>query len=66
MFGCLNIQQKNFIYVQLWDLDNILQGSRNTQSENGVVDNDVDSDDEDEMDVDNNTSKFTKGKIWLP
>lgn len=50
--------------MQLWDLDNILQGSRNTQrNENGVVDNDVDSDNEDEMDVDNNTSKFTKGRI---
>ncbi|RHN61720.1 hypothetical protein MtrunA17_Chr4g0039691 [Medicago truncatula] len=48
--------------LKLWDLDNILQGSRNTQrNENGGVDNDVDSDNEDEMDVDNNTSKFTKG-----
>ncbi|CAK8530429.1 unnamed protein product [Lathyrus sativus] len=48
--------------LKLWDLDNIIQGSRSTpRNENGVVDNDVDSDD-DEMDVDHNPSKFTKGK----
>lgn len=48
-------------------MDNIIQGSRSTQrNENGVVDNDVDSDDnDDEMDVDHNPSKFTKGKLWL-
>jgi len=34
--------------VQLWDLDNILPGSRNTQTnESGVIDSD-----DDEMDVD--------------
>ncbi|WJX38527.1 hypothetical protein P8452_26179 [Trifolium repens] len=50
----------------LWDLDNILQGSRSTAtSETGVVDNEVDSDDDDEMDVDNNRSKSSKGRIWL-
>ncbi|GAU19040.1 hypothetical protein TSUD_193780 [Trifolium subterraneum] len=48
-------------YNDLWDLDNILQGSIGTQrNENGVVDNNVDSDDDDEMDVDNNPSKSTK------
>ncbi|KAI5447341.1 variant 4, WD domain repeat-containing protein 55, partial [Lathyrus oleraceus] len=48
--------------LKLWDLDNILQGSRSTErNENGVGDNDVDSDDEDEMDVDDNPSKSTKG-----
>jgi hypothetical protein len=48
--------------VQLWNLDNILQGSRSTAtSETGVVD----SDDDDEMDVDNNRSKSSKGRIWL-
>jgi hypothetical protein len=52
--------------MQLWDLDNILQGSRSTAtSETGVVDNEVDSDDDDEMDVDNNRSKSSKGRIWL-
>ncbi|WJX51955.1 hypothetical protein P8452_38110 [Trifolium repens] len=45
----------------LWDLDNILQGSRSiATSETGVVDNEVDSDDDDEMDVDNNRSKSSK------
>lgn len=50
--------------MQLWDLDNILQGSRSTQrNETGVVANDGDSDDGDEMDVDNSASKFSKG--WI-
>ncbi|WJX90175.1 WD domain repeat-containing protein 55 [Trifolium repens] len=49
--------------LKLWDLDNILQGSISTQrNENAVVDNNVDSDDDDEMDVDNKPSKSTKGK----
>ncbi|CAI8591267.1 unnamed protein product [Vicia faba] len=50
--------------LKLWDLDNIIQGSRSTtqRNENEVVDNDVDSDDDDEMDVDHNPSKSTKGK----
>jgi hypothetical protein len=50
--------------VQLWDLDNILQGSISTvRSETGVIDNEVDSDNDDEMDVDNNHSKSSKGRI---
>lgn len=50
-----------FLFVQLWDLDNILQGSRNTpKNEAGVVDSD-----DDEMDVDNDPSKFTKGMVWF-
>ena len=50
--------------MQLWDLDNILQSSRSTQrNETGVVANDGDSDDEDEMDVDNSASKFSKGRV---
>jgi hypothetical protein len=65
-FSYLNIQQHYFNFVQLWDLDNILQGSISTQrNENAVVDNNVDSDDDDEMDVDNKPSKSTKGRMWL-
>jgi hypothetical protein len=63
-FIWLNIQQ-HFSFVQLWDLDNILQDSRSTaRSETGVVDNEVDSDDNDGMDIDNNRSKSSKGRIW--
>lgn len=48
--------------MQLWDLDNILQGSGNTQrNEAGGA---VDSDD-DEMDLDDDPSKNSKGEIWF-
>jgi hypothetical protein len=64
-FSYLNIQQHYFNFVQLWDLDNILQSSISSQrNENGVVDNNIDSDDDDEMDVDNNPSKSTKGSYY--
>ncbi|XP_057434960.1 WD repeat-containing protein 55 [Lotus japonicus] len=43
--------------LKLWDLDNILQDSRSTQrNETGVIDND-----NDEMDEDDDPSKFSEG-----
>ncbi|TKY67753.1 WD repeat-containing protein 55 [Spatholobus suberectus] len=43
--------------LKLWDLDNILQGSRNTErNEAGAIDSD-----DDEMDLDDDPSKFSKG-----
>ncbi|KAL1289736.1 hypothetical protein AAHE18_20G081100 [Arachis hypogaea] len=44
--------------LKLWDLDNILQGSGNSQRNR---DGARDSDDDDEMDVDTDSSKFNKG-----
>ncbi|KAK2352246.1 WD repeat-containing protein [Trifolium repens] len=53
--GILPNHSANSMFItinNLWDLDNILQGSRSTAtSETGVVDNEVDSDDDDEMDM---------------
>jgi len=46
--------------VQLWDLDSILQDTVNTQTnETGVVDSDSDGD---EMELDKDSSKLSKGK----
>lgn len=45
--------------MQLWDLDNILQGTGNTQrNEAGAIDSD-----DDEMDLDDGPSKTGKGEI---
>ena len=55
---CLNILDCPF--VQLWDLDSILQDTVNTQTnETGVVDSDSDGD---EMELDKDSSKLSKGK----
>lgn len=62
IYLCL-INQQDFSFVQLWDLDNILQGPSTQRNETAVIGNEVDSDNEDEMDVDNNRSKSSKGKI---
>jgi len=57
--SCLNIHDCPF--VQLWDLDSILQDTKNTQTnETGMIDSD-----DDEMELDNNPSKFSKGKTWF-
>ena len=55
--SCLNFN--NFLFAQLWDLDNILQGSGSSQgNEAGVVDSD-----DDEMDVDADSFKSNKGMV---
>jgi len=43
--------------VQLWDLDTILQDTKNTQTnETGAIDSD-----DDEMELDNDHSKLSRG-----
>lgn len=45
-------------FVQLWDLDSILQDTKNAQTnETGTIDSD-----DDEMELDNDPSKLSRGK----